>query len=138
MARPVVGIIGNFYLVNDEYPAHTAGTMNSTAVADICDALPLIVPSDPSLASIDDLMATCDGFLFTGGRPNVHPEEYGEEATEAHGAFDRERDGLTLPLIRACVSAGLPILAVCRGFQELNVAMGGTCLLYTSPSPRDA
>lgn len=124
--RPVIGIIGNSYLLNDEYPAQAAGTMNTNAVAQVCDALPLIVPADPEVASVSDLMNTCDGFVFTGARPNVHPEEYGEAETEAHGQFDRARDRLALPLIRACVAQGLPILSICRGFQELNVAMGGT------------
>jgi len=133
MARPVVGIIGNHHLINDEYPTHAGGRMNSQAIADVSGALPLIVPSDPALVDIEDLKRVCDGFLFTGGRPNVHPEEYGEEPTEAHGAFDRDRDRLTLPLIRDCVASGQPILAICRGFQELNVAMGGS--LY--PEIRD-
>lgn len=130
---PVVGIIGNFYLLNDEYPTHAGGVMNSSAVAQVAGALPLIVPSDPGLIDIETLKSTCDGFLFTGGRPNVHPEEYGEEETEAHGAFDRARDGLALRLIRDCVASGQPFLAICRGFQELNVAMGGS--LY--PEIRD-
>ncbi len=131
--RPVIGIISNSYLLNDEYPAHAAGTMNTNAVAHVCGALPMIIPADPNVASVSDVMACCDGFVFTGARPNVHPEEYGEEETEAHGTFDRDRDGLALPLIRACVAKGQPILSICRGFQELNVAMGGT--LY--PEIRD-
>lgn len=126
MPRPVIGIIGNSYLINDQYPAHAAGHMNAQAVSDVSGALPLIIPSDPDVVAVDELMATCDGFLFTGGRPNVHPEEYGEDATEAHGAFDRARDRVALPLIRACVARGQPILGICRGFQEVNVAMGGT------------
>ncbi len=133
MARPVVGIIGNHHLINDEYPTHAGGRMNSQAVREVCDALPLIVPPDPTLVDVDDLKAACDGFLFTGGRPNVHPEEYGEEATEAHGTFDRARDQVALALIRDCVSSGQPFLAICRGFQEMNVAMGGS--LY--PEIRD-
>ncbi len=131
--RPVIGIIGNSYLLNDQYPAQAAGTMNITAVAKVAGGLPLIVPADPDVVSIQDLMSTCDGFVFTGARPNVHPEEYGEAETKAHGAFDRARDALALPLIQACVAKGVPILAICRGFQELNVAMGGT--LY--PEIRD-
>ena len=123
--RPVVGIIGNSHLINDQYPAHTGGTMNADAVAGISGAVPLIVPADPRYAAPEELASICDGFLFTGGRPNVHPEEYGEAATEAHGAFDRARDRLALPLIRTLVARGQPLLAVCRGFQELNVAMGG-------------
>lgn len=133
MRRPVIGIIGNSYLINDQYPAHAAGEMNAQAVAEVSDALPLIVPSDPAVVCLDALMATCDGFLFTGGRPNVHPEEYGEVETEAHGTFDRARDRVALPLIRACVARGQPVFGVCRGFQEVNVAMGGT--LY--PEIRD-
>ena len=126
MRRPVVGIIGNNSLLNDQYPAHTGGTMNSSAVAQVAGCLPLIIPADPRLVSVEELLEVCDGFLLTGGRPNVHPEEYGEAATEAHGAFDRCRDAITLPLVRACVARGQPFLGVCRGFQEVNVAMGGT------------
>ncbi|MGS4944723.1 gamma-glutamyl-gamma-aminobutyrate hydrolase family protein [Meridianimarinicoccus sp. RP-17] len=126
MPRPIVGIITNSHLINDEYPAHAGGEMNSSAVAEVAGALPLLVPADPALVPLEDLLDTCDGFLLTGGRPNVHPEEYGEEATEAHGAFDRARDALTLPLVRACVARGQPVFGICRGFQEVNVAMGGT------------
>ena len=126
MARPIIGIISNSHLINDEYEVHAGGKMNIEAVAEVCDALPVLIPADPESVGIDDLMARCAGFVFTGGRPNVHPEEYGEVETEAHGTFDRARDGLALPLIRACVDVGLPILGICRGFQEVNVAMGGT------------
>ena len=101
MRRPIVGIIGNSYLINDEYPAHAGGTMNSQAVADVSGAMPLLIPADPRFVSVDELMETCDGFVFTGGRPNVHPGHYGEKATEAHGAFDEARDAIALPLVRA-------------------------------------
>ncbi len=124
--RPVVGIIGNSYLINDQYPAHAGGTMNSQAVAEVAGALPLLIPSDPRYVSVNELLEVCDGFLLTGGRPNVHPEEYGEDETPAHGDFDRGRDAVALPLIRACVGRGQPFLGVCRGFQEVNVALGGT------------
>ncbi len=133
MARPIVGIIGNSHLINDQYPTHAGGTMNSDAVANVSDCLPLLIPSDPRYVSVEELLETCDGFLLTGGRPNVHPEEYGEDWTEAHGAHDRARDAITLPLVRACVERGQPFLGICRGFQEVNVAMGGT--LY--PEIRD-
>jgi putative glutamine amidotransferase len=131
--RPVVGIIGNQSLLNEHYPVHAGGTMNSVAVARAAGCLPIIIPTDPCLVSVDELLALCDGFLLTGGRPNVHPSEYGEEETPAHGAFDRGRDAITLPLVRACVDRGQPFLGICRGFQEVNVAMGGT--LY--PEIRD-
>ena len=126
MTRPVVGIIGNAYELNDAYPVHAGGTMNSEAVARVAQCLPLVIPADPNLVSVADLIEVCDGFLLTGGRPNVHPSEYGQEETPAHGAFDRARDAITLPLVRACVERGQPIFGICRGFQEVNVAMGGT------------
>ncbi|NYS25934.1 gamma-glutamyl-gamma-aminobutyrate hydrolase family protein [Rhodobacteraceae bacterium 2376] len=126
MHRPVVGIIGNSYLINDQYPAHAGGTMNSEAVAEVSGCLPMLIPSDPRLVGVAELLEVCDGFLLTGGRPNVHPEEYGEPETPAHGAFDRGRDAVALPLVRACVERGQPFMGVCRGFQEVNVAMGGT------------
>lgn len=126
MVRPRVGIIGNSYLINDQYPAHAGGTMNSEAVAEVSGCMPLLIPSDPRFLSVEELLETFDGFLLTGGRPNVHPNEYGEDATEAHGAFDRARDAIALPLVRACVERGQPFLGICRGFQEVNVAMGGT------------
>ncbi|MFA3917988.1 gamma-glutamyl-gamma-aminobutyrate hydrolase family protein [Ruegeria hyattellae] len=133
MARPVVGIIGNSYLMNDQYPTHAGGTMNSDAVANVSECLPLLIPSDPRFVSVEELLAVCDGFVLTGGRPNVHPAEYGEAETDAHGEFDRARDAIVLPLVRACVERGQPFLGICRGFQEVNVAMGGT--LY--PEIRD-
>ena len=133
MARPKVGIIGNSYLINDQYPVHAGGTMNSEAVAEVSGCMPLMIPSDPRFVTVEELLESFDGFLLTGGRPNVHPAEYGEAETEAHGAFDRARDAITLPLVRACVERGQPFLGICRGFQEVNVAMGGT--LY--PEIRD-
>lgn len=126
MSRPVIGIIGNSYLLEGDYPVHSGGTMNSAAVAQVAGCLPLIIPSNPDFVSVVELLDTCDGFLLTGGRPNVHPEEYGHEPTEAHGAFDRDRDAITLPLVRACLERGQPFFGVCRGFQEVNVALGGT------------
>lgn len=133
MKRPTVGIIGNSDLINGEYPAFTGGKMNADAVAEVAGCMPVLIPPHPALVSTEELLDACDGFLLTGGRPNVHPSEYGEEETEAHGAFDRDRDAVTLPLIRACVERGQPFLGICRGFQEVNVAMGGT--LY--PEIRD-
>ncbi|MFN3938821.1 MAG: gamma-glutamyl-gamma-aminobutyrate hydrolase family protein [Gemmobacter sp.] len=124
--RPVVGIIGNQNVLHEHYQVHATGLMNSEAVAQVAGCLPLVIPSDPRLVTVAELLEVCDGFLLTGGRPNVHPSEYGADETPAHGEFDRCRDAITLPLIRACVDRGQPFLGVCRGFQEVNVAMGGT------------
>ena len=133
MTRPVVGIISNSHMINDEYEVHGGGALIVQALAEVSQVLPLIIPVDPAAANVPELMATCDGFLFPGGRPNVHPHEYGEEPTDAHGTFQPKRDRLSLELIRACVARGQPIIGICLGFQEVNVAMGGT--LY--PEIRD-
>lgn len=124
--RPVIGIIGNSFLINDDYHIFGAGKLNAAAVAEACGGMPMIVPTDPNLVTVPELMAICDGFVFTGARANVHPEEYGHEATPAHGDFDRDRDNVALPLIRSCVEAGHPFIGICRGFQEVAVAMGST------------
>ncbi|CTQ50401.1 gamma-glutamyl-gamma-aminobutyrate hydrolase family protein [Jannaschia donghaensis] len=124
--RPIVGIISNHYMINDQYPAHANGSMNTEAVSHVSGAIPLTFPADPSVVAVDELLEVFDGFLFTGGRPNVHPEEYGEAETEAHGTFDRNRDRVALPLIRAAVDRGQPVLGICRGFQEVAVAFGST------------
>lgn len=133
MARPVVGIITNHHLINETYCVQAGGAMVNEAVAEVSEAVPMLIPADPRLVTVNELLDLCDGFLLPGGRPNVHPEEYGEEPTEAHGTFDRCRDALVLPLVRACIERGQPIFGVCRGFQEINVAMGGS--LY--PEIRD-
>ena len=125
-SRPVIGIIGNETLINDSYLVHAGGVMSSEAVARVSNAVPVIIPCDPDFATVAELLDLCDGFLLTGGRPNVHPSEYGEAETPAHGTFDRHRDAITLPLVRACVERGQPFCGICRGFQEVNVAMGGT------------
>ena len=126
MRRPVIGITGNSHLIDGFYPAQTGGLMSINAIVGVCDSVAIIIPSIPENACVEELMEICDGFLFTGARPNVHPKFYGEVETEEHGAFDLDRDEISLKLISSCVKEGKPILGVCRGFQEFNVAMGGT------------
>jgi len=133
MTRPVIGIIGNEHLIGEDYRVQGTGIINIRAVSCVAEGLPLMVPADPRFVDVDSLMAACDGFVLTGGRPNVHPKYYGEEATEAHGSFDQCRDQLVLDLIRKAVDVGQPVLGICRGFQEMNVAFGGS--LY--PEIRD-
>ncbi|WP_010137709.1 gamma-glutamyl-gamma-aminobutyrate hydrolase family protein [Oceanicola sp. S124] len=126
MKRPLIGIITNLHTVDESYRIHAGGVMNCEAVSDVCGCQPALIPADPRMVSVEELLETYDGFVLTGGRPNVHPSEYGEEETAAHGAFDRARDAITLPLVRACVERGQPFLGICRGFQEVAVAMGST------------
>ncbi len=78
-------------------------------------------PLDPAA-----LLDVASGVLVTGSRSNVHPPLYGAEATEEAGPYDQARDRTTLPLIRETLRRGLPLLCICRGMQELNVALGGS------------
>ncbi len=77
---------------------------------------------------MQELQACCDGFLFAGGRPNIHTEEYGHAETPANGNFDLARDASVLPLIQACIASGQPTFGICRGFQEVAVAMSTRCV----------
>ncbi len=126
MARPVIGIMGSRNLVDNQYEVDHAGRHNTTAIAALTGGLPVIIPADPGAVDVEDLLEACAGFVFPGGRANVHPSEYGHEETPAHGDFDRGRDAIALPLIRRAVERGQPVLGLCRGFQELAVAFGAT------------
>ncbi len=126
MSKPLIGILGNYHLINNQYPVQGAAEMIVAAVSEICGGLSLIIPSLPKYSCTEDLIEIFDGFICTGGRPNIHPSFYGVAETEAHGQFDKNRDTVALPLIRGAVAAGKPILGICRGFQEFNVAFGGT------------
>jgi len=88
--------------------------------------LPVLLPSLGDRLDLDELLSRVDGVMITGSKSNVHPSHYGRDATEADGPYDLDRDATTLPLIRRAIELGVPLLAICRGIQELNVALGGT------------
>jgi putative glutamine amidotransferase len=88
--------------------------------------IPVIVPSLADAIDIDALLDRVDGVLLTGSRTNVHPERYGAIADPRAEPHDPARDAMTLPLIKAAIQRGIPLFAVCRGMQELNVALGGS------------
>lgn len=110
----------------DGYEWHAAPSTYLKAVLSGSDAIPVILPSLGSEIPLDDVLARVDGVLLTGSRSNVNPDLYGAEATPENGPYDPQRDATTLPLIRRTLELGIPMLAICRGMQELNVAMGGT------------
>src|SRR3954467_8867716 len=126
MKRAVVGIIGNVFQVENRFPAQMVGERNLRAVAEVTGALPLMFAGTPEITDIDALLGAVDGILLTGARANVHPTRFGVEAHPAHEPYDDARDALALALVEACVTRGVPLLGVCRGFQEMNVAFGGS------------
>jgi putative glutamine amidotransferase len=110
------------------YRWHAAPETYLKAVVIGLGGIPLVVPSLPDQIDFDALLDRVDGVLMTGSRSNVHPSRYGEPATEKAEPYDEARDAVTLPLIRAAIERGVPLFAICRGFQELNVALGGTLI----------
>ncbi|MDF1793717.1 MAG: gamma-glutamyl-gamma-aminobutyrate hydrolase family protein, partial [Thalassobaculaceae bacterium] len=126
MARPVIGIQCNRFVAEEVIEAQMTGRRSIEAVAAVADCTPLLIPAMPDAVDVADLLDVLDGVVLTGGRANVHPRHYGEELTERHGLMDEGRDAVTLPMVRACIERGIPILGLCKGIQEMNVAFGGT------------
>jgi putative glutamine amidotransferase len=110
----------------DGHAFHVAGEKYIEAIRDGSGAIPLLIPVlDPPIA-VADLIASVDGFLFSGAVSNVAPKHYGGAPPRPKTLLDEARDATTIPLMRAAEDAGIPMLCICRGFQELNVAFGGT------------
>jgi len=126
MKRPVVGVIANTHLVENRFKAQLVGENNLRAVADVTGALPMMFAGSPDITEIGALLEVVDGVLLTGGRANVHPSRFGTEPHPKHEPYDLRRDALALALVEVCVARGVPLLGICRGFQEMNVAFGGS------------
>ncbi|MDR3376748.1 MAG: gamma-glutamyl-gamma-aminobutyrate hydrolase family protein [Ancalomicrobiaceae bacterium] len=107
---------------------HMTPAQYAEAVLYGAGAMPLLLPPLGGSIDIDSVLDRVDGVLLSGARSNVHPSLYGVEPTVSHEPYDLARDATTLPLIRLAIERGVPLLAICRGFQELNVALGGTLL----------
>ncbi len=105
---------------------HVAGDKYLAAMADGADAIPVVLPAFGPDTDFAGLCRRLDGLFVTGSSSNVEPHHYDGPASAPGTLHDAQRDATTLPLIRAALDAGLPLLAVCRGCQELNVALGGS------------
>lgn len=125
MRRPIVLVpactrqIGHF-------PNHAAQNKYVNAVVLGAQCMPLILPSLAELTDMEAVLAVADGVMLTGSASNVHSDLYGQPIRNPALPLDAARDATTLPLIRAAVKRGIPLLGICRGFQEINVALGGT------------
>jgi putative glutamine amidotransferase len=122
---PLIGIPADRRLCGKHY-FHMAGEKYIEAVAAGANAVPVLIPALGSEIDLPSLLDACDGLLLTGSASNVEPHHYGGPASEPGTLHDSNRDATTLPLIPQAIAAGLPVLAICRGFQEMNVAFGGT------------
>jgi putative glutamine amidotransferase len=128
-----VGIVCDRRVV-DGMAMHTVNDEYVTALRDGAGALPLLIPSTDTSLDVGAVLAAVDGLLFTGAPSNVAPRYYGQSARPGT-ELDEVRDANTLPLLRAAIEGGKPLLAICRGFQELNVALGGSLYQHVHEIP---
>lgn len=105
---------------------HAAQNQYLSAALKVAGVMSFVVPAFENGNEIDAILDRVDGLLVSGSATNVHPSLYRKEAQESDGPFDPARDATSLPLIRRTIERGIPMLAICRGIQELNVALGGT------------
>jgi putative glutamine amidotransferase len=124
--KPIVGVIGNAHLIEGRFAVQAVGERNLRAVAEVANALPLMFAGAPDITDIGALLDTVDGILLTGARANVHPARFRAEPHPRHEPYDDARDAMALALVEACVARGVPLFGICRGFQEMNVAFGGS------------
>ncbi len=132
--RPLVGVNADVR-DNSGFDMIGTGLKYVTAVIEGSDAIPVMIPSlgdarDGGMYHIEDVVDRLDGLVLTGGRANVEPHHYGGEPFRPDTLRDPMRDATTLPLVRRAIERGLPLFGICRGIQEINVALGGSLHPY--------
>jgi putative glutamine amidotransferase len=125
MRRPIV-IVPACTREIGPHPYHAVQYKYVEAVVLGAKCTPLIVPALGEALDLETVLAACDGVMLTGSASNVHPGLYAQSIRDPSLPQDPARDATTLPLIRAALKRGIPLMAICRGFQEMNVALGGT------------
>src|SRR6201995_5906714 len=107
-------------------PNHAASDTYVRATDEVIGAVPVLLPANGPTADIETLLERLDGIILPGSRSNVQPALYDGPPHAEGTPEDPDRDDVTLPLIRRAIATGMPLLAICRGFQEMNVALGGS------------
>src|SRR5579875_762123 len=126
---PIIGIAccrREIVTATGNHPAHAVVKKYVDAVVDGAQGMPLLVPAEGDAAWADGLIARLDGLLMPGSPSNIEPHHYAGDPSLPDTLHDPARDAIALPLLRAAVRADLPVLAICRGIQELKVALGGS------------
>jgi putative glutamine amidotransferase len=123
--KPLIGIPADRRVLGP-HPFHCVGEKYIRAVADAAGAVPVLIPSLGDEVDFDTVLAGVDGILLTGSPSNVEPHRYAGTLSDPDTLHDPHRDATTLPMIPRVVAAGMPLFAICRGFQEMNVAYGGS------------
>ena len=123
--KPIIGIPCDRRIYTG-HPFHMVGEKYLAAIVQAATAIPLMIPVLEDRIDFDVLLGHLDGILLSGSYSNVEPHHYDGEPSEQGTLHDTHRDAVTLPMIRHVLDMGMPLFAICRGFQELNVALGGT------------
>lgn len=123
--KPIIGVPAD-RRVYEPHPYHMVGEKYLKAITEAAEAVPLIIPVLADDLAIDELVDQVDGVLLTGSPSDIEPHHYGGESGDPNALRDPHRDALTLPIARHALETGVPLFAICRGFQELNVVLGGT------------
>ncbi|WP_288118163.1 gamma-glutamyl-gamma-aminobutyrate hydrolase family protein [Thiomonas sp.] len=110
------------------HPTYAVAQKYADPILELAGCLPLLLPSFGDRLPVEALLDTVHGLLFTGSPSNIEPHHYGATLDNPASPADPARDATTLPLIRAAIARGVPVFGICRGFQEINVALGGTLL----------
>jgi putative glutamine amidotransferase len=125
MQRPLIAIAADTRF-HDGYTWHGSPQTYLEAAAAVAGTTPLIVPAFGGRIDLDAVLDAVHGVMATGSKTNVHPSHYSVPPSAAHEPYDEARDATSIPLLRRAIERGIPVLAICRGFQELNVAFGGS------------
>lgn len=125
LRKPIIGVPADRRIV-EPHPFHMVGEKYLQALIDGAAALPFVIPVLAEHLDMHEVIREIDGLFLTGSPSNVEPHHYAGEPSEPGTWHDPHRDAMTLPLARKAIDIGMPLLAVCRGFQELNVVLGGT------------
>ena len=125
--KPIIGVPVNYTPATETMSAlFSTAEKYARASMEISGAAPILIPAFGDATHFDSILDTIDGLLLTGGRANVEPHHYGGPDFPDEEFIDPERDKTVLPLVRGCIKRGIPVFGICRGIQEINVAMGGT------------
>lgn len=127
MPRPLIGISANaMQAAERRHLVHATGERNIHSLLRMVDCIPVLLPPVGNAIDAAELVSRMDGFVLTGGRANVEPHHYDGPPFPDDEIIDPGRDALVLPLVRACVASRVPVFGICRGIQEINVALGGS------------
>ncbi len=125
--KPLVGVPVSLNTEPDrETVQHATSDKYVRTLAEGSNVMPMLIPALGDLHDFDEIVQRIDGLMLTGGRANIEPHHYNGQPFPDDEYCDPARDATVLPLIRACVEEGIPVFGVCRGIQEINVALGGT------------